>query len=203
MNLFENLQNMKKFDGIYTTNVSYIDPKYKEVSLTDDEFSDMYKLGYTLGTSETGVYTTAKQVDYDNYKKGLDVNGNEIKRDKDGQAIKIVKENKDIKPYGGDGENWAMFYSHDNNYKYSDIVEYAKSKGFDKEYWGSDEALGYDLKGGYNGDTLVVFKDANLLPDGYKEDAIKYGKPITENKKIKKESKYNFNITWSFSFGLQ
>lgn len=103
------------------------------------------------------------------------------------ENLQLMKEsNNQIKPYGGDNKNWAMFYVPDN--KRSDIIKYAKDKGFDKIYWGSDEALGYGLKGGYNGDTLVVFKDANLLPDGYKEDAIKYGELIDENINIANES---------------
>lgn len=68
-----------------------IDPEYNEITLTQKEFSDMYRLGYTLGTSTSGDYAKAKKTDYDQYKSGKDVNGDNIRRDKNGDVIKVFK----------------------------------------------------------------------------------------------------------------
>ena len=42
----------------------------------------------------------------------------------------------------------------------------------DNLYWGSDEAAGHNLKGGYNGDTYVLFDSMDALSDEYKHDAM-------------------------------
>lgn len=71
--------------------IDSVDSKYKEVRLTDDEFEDMYRLGYTLGTSTHSAFTYATISDYDQYKSGKDVNGNPITRDRNGNIMKVVK----------------------------------------------------------------------------------------------------------------
>lgn len=75
----------------YNKEFGSIDPKYDDVRLSDDEFHDMYELGYTLGTSNSGAFTSAKKSDYDQYKSGKDVNGNTIKRDSTGEIVRVSK----------------------------------------------------------------------------------------------------------------
>lgn len=78
----------------------------------------------------------------------------------------------DIKPSGGDMINYVMVYTgpgYENNTPQA-VLEWGKSQGFDKMYWGSDTA--YGMKGMYNGDTYILYKDASKLPSGYKEDAL-------------------------------
>lgn len=52
----------------------------------------MYELGYTLGTSSSGVFITAKRSDYNQYKSGKDVNGNSIRKDISGNVIRVHKQ---------------------------------------------------------------------------------------------------------------
>lgn len=68
-----------------------IDKRHDDVRLTDEEFDDMYQAGYTLGTSNSGVFTGASRKDYDQYKSGKDVNGNPIKRGKDGRVVRVKR----------------------------------------------------------------------------------------------------------------
>lgn len=68
-----------------------IDKRHNDVSLTDEEFDDMYQAGYVLGTSNSGIFTRASRKDYDQYKSGKDVNGNPIKRSKDGRVVRVKR----------------------------------------------------------------------------------------------------------------
>ena len=52
----------------------------------------------------------------------------------------------------------------------------AKQRGFTHSYWATDWSYGYT--GDYNGDTVVVYKNVDEMPDVYKHDALAYGKPI-------------------------
>lgn len=74
-----------------TDEVNSINNKYKEVRLTDAEFEEMYKLGYTLGVSTNGIFTYATMSDYNQYKSGKDVNGHPITQDSTGNIIKVIK----------------------------------------------------------------------------------------------------------------
>ena len=74
-----------------TDEVNSINNKYKEVRLTDDEFEDMYRLGYTLGTSAHGAFMYAMISDYNQYKSGKNVNGQPITQDSTGNIIKVIK----------------------------------------------------------------------------------------------------------------
>ena len=76
----------------YEDELQSIDSEYKEVMLTDEEFNDMYELGYTLGTSSSGAFTTARRSDYNQYKSGRDVNGNKIRKDIFGDVIRVYKQ---------------------------------------------------------------------------------------------------------------
>lgn len=83
-----------------------------------------------------------------------------------------IKASADIKPAGGDMINYVMVYTGPG---YSEntpqaVLEWGKEHGFDKMFWGSDTA--YRMQGIYNGDTYILYKDANKLPGGYKEDAL-------------------------------
>lgn len=49
-------------------------------------------------------------------------------------------------------------------------------------YWGSDEAVGYGLKGLYNGDTYVLFDDLEKLPKDMQHDAMKMCAGLEEPK---------------------
>lgn len=75
----------------YENELQSINPEYKGVTLTDEEFSDMYELGYTLGTSSSGAFATARRSDYNQYKSGKDVNGDPIRRYKAGAIIRVHK----------------------------------------------------------------------------------------------------------------
>lgn len=78
----------------------------------------------------------------------------------------------DIKPNGGDMINYVMVYTGPGYAQNTPqaVLEWGRSQGFDKMYWGSDTA--YGMQGMYNGDTYILYKDANKLPTGYKEDAL-------------------------------
>lgn len=70
-----------------------------------------------------------------------------------------------------------MFEMHYTGAGYPDMREIeldAKQRGFTHSYWASE--LGY--AGLYNGDTVVVYTAAEDLPEGYRQDALKYGRPI-------------------------
>ena len=95
-----------------------------------------------------------------------------------------VNASSDIRPYNTDKEHMMMFYVGPGGYLQKDILDYAKSKGHNYFYWGSDEAWSYDFHGGYNGDTIVTYDDADNLPDWYRDDAIRYGKPIKVNNNV-------------------
>lgn len=90
---FNNFNPRNKYHTIsqYENELQSIDSEYKEVMLTDDEFNDMYELGYTLGTSSSGAFTTAKMSDYNQYKSGKDVNGDPIRRYKTGAIVRVHK----------------------------------------------------------------------------------------------------------------
>lgn len=75
----------------YADELQSIDSEYKDVILTDEEFNDMYELGFTLGTSSSGAFTTAKRSDYNQYKSGKDANGDPIRRDKTGAIVRVHK----------------------------------------------------------------------------------------------------------------
>ena len=51
----------------------------------------MYELGYTLGTSSSGAFTTARRSDYNQYKSGKDANGDPIRRYKTGAIVRVHK----------------------------------------------------------------------------------------------------------------
>lgn len=74
------------------------------------------------------------------------------------------------KPVGGDGENYISYYTGHGYAGPKEILEDAKERGFSKIYWGSDEA--YGMHGMYNGDTYIAYNDAEMLPNGYREDAL-------------------------------
>ena len=74
------------------------------------------------------------------------------------------------KPVGGDGENYISYYTGHGYAGPKEILEDAKQRGFSKIYWGSDEA--YGMHGMYNGDMYIAYNDAEMLPNGYKEDAL-------------------------------
>ncbi len=74
------------------------------------------------------------------------------------------------KPVGGDGENYISYYTGHGYAGPKEILEDAKKRGFSKIFWGSDEA--YGMKGMYNGDTYIAYNDAEVLPEGYREDAL-------------------------------
>ena len=74
------------------------------------------------------------------------------------------------KPVGGDGKNYISYYTGHGYAGPKEILEDAKKRGFSKIFWGSDES--YGMHGMYNGDMYIAYNDANLLPKGYKEDAL-------------------------------
>jgi len=95
---------------------------------------------------------------------------------------------------GGDETNYYLFYTGPSGYDYNsceNIAKFAKEKFSsmkdmpDEEimhkhiYWATD-SFGY--KGMYNGDTYVLFDDADKLPDDLKADAYKYCKLEDKNK---------------------
>lgn len=59
----------------------------------------------------------------------------------------------------------------------TEIEKEAVKKGFTHSYWASE----YGYAGSYNGDTVVVYNTTEGMNSGYKADAEKYGKPISEN----------------------
>ena len=74
-----------------TDEINPVDSKYNEVRLTEDEFHDMYILGYTLGISTNGIFAYATISDYNRYKSGKDVNGHPIAHDSTNNIIKVIK----------------------------------------------------------------------------------------------------------------
>lgn len=93
----DTVNNFNSRDKWHTNNqwsdeLNSINSKYKDVKLTDEESNDMYELGYTLGTSSSGVFITAKRSDYNQYKSGKDVNGNSIRKDISGNVIRVHKQ---------------------------------------------------------------------------------------------------------------
>ena len=74
------------------------------------------------------------------------------------------------KPAGGDGKNYISYYTGHGYAGPKEILEDAKQRGFSKMYWGSDEA--YGMHGMYNGDMYIAYNNAEVLPKGYKEDAL-------------------------------
>lgn len=83
---------------------------------------------------------------------------------------KVTASSRSAEPCGGDGKNYLMYYTGAGYPGPQEILKNAKSRGFDKIFWGSDEA--YGMKGMYNGDTYIAYNDAEALPKGYREDAL-------------------------------
>lgn len=89
----------------------------------------------------------------------------------------IISSNTDVmKPNGGDGVNWAMFYSGPQYPTPDQVKSWGREHGMNNFYWATDESAGY--KGMYNGDTNVVFNDPDKMPETYKQDALTYCKDI-------------------------
>lgn len=100
---------------------------------------------------------------------------------------------------GGDGTNYWYFYSgssYPNNSRES-IAAYAKEhfepfKDMDVDmiandhmYWGTDAC---NFKGCYNGDTNILFGDADKLPEALREDAYRYVSSLREKASSKVQS---------------
>ena len=81
-----------------------------------------------------------------------------------------------IKPNGGDGINFWMFYAGPGYPSLDEIIQFGKDNGCTVMWWGSE----YGYEAPYNGDTWCLCKDINKLRDDYKADAIKVGKPIEQ-----------------------
>ena len=111
---------------------------------------------------------------------GLDVNDGEIVRITE-QDIECVKKNN-IKPKGGDNENYWMFYC-GPGYNVNSIIianwaryelpniffDMSEDEIIHKHlYWATESKL---YNGVYNGDTFILFNNINLLPEDYKLDA--------------------------------
>ena len=93
------------------------------------------------------------------------------------ESKRLNESNKGVQVYGGDHTNFELIYCGPSyDVTLDEIKNYAKSHGYTYMCWGSDEGYGY--KGFYNGDSYMIYKDANKLPKGYKEDALKGGKPV-------------------------
>lgn len=71
--------------------INSIDPDHNEVLLDDKESTEMYRLGYILGTSSSGEFIKASKKDYAQYVKGKDVNGDDIVRDDSGEVKKVFR----------------------------------------------------------------------------------------------------------------
>lgn len=91
----------------------------------------------------------------------------------------IVASTSTLTPNGGDGINYAMFYTGPNEGHTSQVLDqWAIDHGFKYKYWGSDTA--YGMSGMYNGDTIVFYNSPKNMPAGYAEDAKKYGTMIEQ-----------------------
>lgn len=64
-------------------------PKQFDKLLTDKEAIEMYRLGYEIGTGDTGEFQKAKTGDYEQYIAGKDVNGDPIEYENDGKVKKV------------------------------------------------------------------------------------------------------------------
>lgn len=81
-----------------------------------------------------------------------------------------------IEPQGGDMENFWSFYT-GPGYGVDDeaVKQFGREHQCTCYWWATDS---YHFDGIYNGDTYCVCREIETLPDGYKQDAEKYGKPI-------------------------
>ena len=86
-------------------------------------------------------------------------------------TVNQVKPNK-----VGPDNSYMMFYLGPCYPLRNNIEAYAKKQGFTHCYFGTDEGTGFQHM--YNGDTLVVYKDADLLPNTMKADALIWGEEI-------------------------
>lgn len=84
--------------------------------------------------------------------------------------------NEAIQPTGGDQKNYWLFYAGPGYPSRKEVEKFAKDKGCTGIYFGTDE--GTEFEGFYNGDTWIIYKDANKLPKGFKEDAKKHGEKL-------------------------
>ena len=166
-----------KIDNFYHTNPETVEANHKYKTRHPNYCPHCTNM--TLVEVEDGTYVCdecgAEYRGYPSFEGGLDLEeiegGLELKKN-------------DVKPYNTDKEHMMMFYVGPGGYLQKDILDYAKSKGHNYFYWGSDEAWSYDFHGGYNGDTIVTYDDADNLPDWYRDDAIRYGKPIKVNNNV-------------------
>lgn len=70
--------------------------------------------------------------------------------------------------------NWEYHYVGAGYPSKTEIDADAKARGFTHSYWASE----YGYNGFYNGDTVITYCNIEDLPEEYRVDAAKYGKPI-------------------------